>query len=116
MVVVTRHEDGSLTTLAWLDRGRGALPLPADTAPTSRAAKAAAACALRLPYELSSPWVIDQVIRELEDRTPRAWQSEQCPWLAGELVLPLDANCQTSLAGFVLTYSRDDGLEVSRAD
>ncbi|MDX3388332.1 type I-E CRISPR-associated protein Cse1/CasA, partial [Streptomyces niveiscabiei] len=34
----------------------------------------------------------------------------------GELILVLDPDCQTSLAGFVLTYSRTDGLRVTSAD
>lgn len=116
VIVVQQRDDGSLATFDWLDDSRGGLPLPLGAVPTREAAKAAAACALRLPRTLSHPGVIDHVIRELEDRTPRAWQSKDCPWLAGELVLPLDENCQARLAGFVLIYSRDDGLEVIRAD
>ncbi|MFF8285452.1 hypothetical protein ACF06W_22405 [Streptomyces albus] len=35
-----------------------------------------------------------------------AWQVKECPWLAGELLLILDEECQTRLSGFLLGYSR----------
>ncbi|MGX9226903.1 hypothetical protein ACWV95_12630 [Streptomyces albus] len=81
--------------------------------PSARA-RAAAASALRLPARLSKPWVIDQVIKELEQFYVDAWQAKESHWLAGELILPVQADCQTRLAGLVLRYSQDDGLEVLR--
>nr|WP_264198671.1 CRISPR-associated helicase Cas3' [Streptomyces violascens] len=114
VLVVQRHPDGSLTTPDWLSDDRGGLPLPQDAIPAARAAKAAAACGLRLPLQLVHPRVIDQVIAELEEFYVPAWQSKDSPWLAGELILPVQADCQTRLAGFVLNYSPVDGLEVQR--
>ncbi|MBD0741907.1 CRISPR-associated helicase Cas3' [Streptomyces sp. CBMA152] len=114
VIVVQRHADGSLTTVDWVADGRGGLPLPQDAVPSPRAGKAAAACGLRLPLQLTQPKVIGQVIAELEEFCVRAWQTKQSPWLAGELILPVQADCQTHLAGFVLSYSPIDGLEVRR--
>ncbi|MFI1176673.1 CRISPR-associated helicase Cas3' [Streptomyces melanogenes] len=114
VIVVERHPDGSLTTVDWIGDGRGGLPLPQDAVPPARAAKAAAACGLRLPLQLAQPKVIDQVIAELEEFCVPAWQSKESVWLAGELILPVQADCQTRLAGFVLSYSPIDGLEVRR--
>ncbi len=114
VLVVQEHEGGRLTTLPWLGKGRGGLDLPRDAVPTDRAARAAAASALRLPVRLSKPWVIDQVIKELEQFYVDAWQAKESHWLAGELILPVQADCQTRLAGLVLRYSQDDGLEVLR--
>ncbi|MFG2143651.1 CRISPR-associated helicase Cas3' [Streptomyces sp. NPDC048696] len=114
VIVVQRHPDGSLTTVDWIGDGRGGLPLPQDAVPPARAAKAAAACGLRLPLQLAQLKVIDQVIAELEEFCVRAWQSKDSVWLAGELILPVQADCQTRLAGFVLSYSPIDGLEVRR--
>ncbi|GAA0900992.1 type I-E CRISPR-associated protein Cse1/CasA [Streptomyces thermoalcalitolerans] len=117
VLVVQRQADGRLTTVPWLDDGheggRGGLELPTDFAPSRRAAEAVAASALTLPGRFSSPWLIDKTIAELEQFMVPAWQAKDCPWLAGELILVLDADCQCRLAGFQLTYSRADGLRVT---
>ncbi|MFD5425582.1 CRISPR-associated helicase Cas3' [Streptomyces sp. NPDC127084] len=113
VVVVQRRVDGTLATVDWLERGRAGLELPVDRAPDPRAAKAAASCGLRLPYQFSFPEVLDRAIGELEQFCPQAWQGKESHWLAGELILALDADCQTRLAGFQLRYSDVDGLEVT---
>ncbi|MFJ5678277.1 type I-E CRISPR-associated protein Cse1/CasA [Streptomyces sp. NPDC093097] len=115
--VVQRQADGRLTTVPWLDGGaeggRGGLELPTDFPPSRRAAEAVAASALTLPGRFSKSWMIDRTIEELEKFLVPAWQAKECPLLAGELILVLDADCQTRLAGFVLTYSRADGPRVT---
>lgn len=112
VIVVQRHADGRLTTVEWIGDGRGGLPLPEDAVPSAPAAKAAAACGLRLPLQLAHPGVIGRVIAELEEFCVPAWQSKESHWLAGELILPVQRDCQTRLAGFALRYSLADGLEV----
>ncbi|AEY94191.1 CRISPR-associated helicase Cas3 family protein (plasmid) [Streptomyces hygroscopicus subsp. jinggangensis 5008] len=116
VVVVQRRADGVLVTPEWIDPARAGLELPVDRVPASRAAKAAAACGLRLPVQFSYPEVMDRAIEELEQFYVPAWQSKDCHWLAGQLILVLDADCQTRLAGFRLRYSAQDGLEVTRED
>ncbi|MHC5902796.1 type I-E CRISPR-associated protein Cse1/CasA [Streptomyces sp. S6] len=120
VLVVQRQADGRLTTVPWLsddeDGKRGGLELPVDFMPSPRACKAVAASALTLPGRFSKPYMADRTIAELERFLVPAWQVKECPWLAGELILVLDPDCQTSLAGFVLTYSRADGLRVTSAD
>ncbi|MGW0658091.1 CRISPR-associated helicase Cas3' [Streptodolium elevatio] len=111
VLVVQRREDGTLGTLPWLDRGFGGLELPEYAAPPQRAARAVAASALRLPDRLSTMAIIE----ELEASTPQAWQSKECHWLAGELILVLDATCRTRLGGFELRYDQLDGLTVTSA-
>jgi CRISPR-associated endonuclease/helicase Cas3 len=120
VVVVKRRTDGALTTVPWLgkdQRGRplGGLQLSPDQVPGAVAAKAAASCGLRLPIQFSQPEVMDRAIAELEELYVPAWQTKDSHWLAGQLILALDEDCQTSLAGFVLRYSSSDGLEVRRA-
>ncbi|CAL9646724.1 hypothetical protein SUDANB120_06498 (plasmid) [Streptomyces sp. enrichment culture] len=115
VLVVQRRRDGTYTTLPWLDRGMGGLELPLDAVPPPRAARAAVASALRLPYHFGKPWLIDRVIGELEQFCPAAWQAKESHMLAGELFLVLDENCGTRLAGFDLHYSETDGLEVTPA-
>ncbi|MYQ98043.1 MULTISPECIES: CRISPR-associated helicase Cas3' [unclassified Streptomyces] len=120
VLVVQRQADGRLTTVPWLDDGpdgrRGGLDLPVDFVPGRRACEAAAASALTLPGRFSKPWMIDRTIAELEQFLIPAWQVKECPWLAGELIIALDPDCQTRLAGFVLTYSRADGLRITSTD
>ncbi|MFF3275935.1 CRISPR-associated helicase Cas3' [Streptomyces chrestomyceticus] len=112
VLVVQRLRDGRLVTVPWLDGGRGGLDLPTDFLPGRRAAEAAAASAIMLPWQFCKPWVIDRTIEELERFRVDAWQVKECPWLAGELFLVLGEDCQTRLSGFVLSYSKDDGLRV----
>ncbi|WP_433547322.1 CRISPR-associated helicase Cas3' [Streptomyces sp. CA-294286] len=113
VIVVQRRADGTLATLPWLEDGRGGLELPQDRVPAPRAARAAAGCGLRLPIQFSDPKVMDRAIAELEELYVHAWQSRDSHWLAGQLILALDADCQTRLAGFRLRYSKSDGLEVT---
>ncbi|MFH9134738.1 type I-E CRISPR-associated protein Cse1/CasA [Streptomyces sp. NPDC017524] len=112
VLVVQRRADGRLTTVGWLDGGRGGLDLPEHAPPPYRAAEIVAACALTLPRALSHPGVIDRTIAELERFVVPAWQVKECPWLAGELLLVLDEDCQTHLSGLKVHYSADDGLRV----
>ncbi|CAL9638406.1 hypothetical protein SUDANB19_06247 [Streptomyces sp. enrichment culture] len=44
------------------------------------------------------------------------WQVKECPWLAGELLLILDEECQTRLSGILLGYSPVDGLRLTTPD
>ncbi|MFE7277241.1 CRISPR-associated helicase Cas3' [Streptomyces sp. NPDC057623] len=119
VVVVQRRDDGSLGTLPWLEadrngRRRGGLELPQEQTPTPFAARAAASCGLRLPLQFSYAQTMDQAIEELEQLYLPAWQGKDSPWLSDQLILTLDEDCQTHLAGFSLHYSRLDGLEVTR--
>ncbi|MFD4997814.1 type I-E CRISPR-associated protein Cse1/CasA [Streptomyces buecherae] len=116
VLVVRRMRDGRLTTVPWLSKGRGGLPLPTDFAPERRAAEAVAASAISLPWQFTNSDVaISKTIDELERFVVPAWQVKESPWLAGELILVLDEDCQTRLAGFRISYSRADGLRVSSA-
>ncbi|MGB9998618.1 CRISPR-associated helicase Cas3' [Streptomyces pseudogriseolus] len=120
VVVVQRRSDGSLATLPWLkpdrrDRQRAGVELPQDATPTSFAARTAASCGLRLPLQFSGE-TMDRAIEELEQLYLPNWQGKDCPWLSDQLILALDEDCQTRLAGFWLRYSPDDGLEVTRAE
>ncbi|WLQ53791.1 CRISPR-associated helicase Cas3' (plasmid) [Streptomyces poriferorum] len=119
VLVVQRLGDGRLVTLPWLakdgrGRARGGLDLPVDRCPSPAAARAAASSGLRLPVQFAAPQVMDQALGELEKFFVPAWQSKDSHWLAGQLILVLDADCQTRLAGFALHYSESDGLEVTR--
>jgi CRISPR system Cascade subunit CasA len=116
VLVVQRRGDGTLTTVPWLDSGRGGLELSEHSPPPPRAARAVAASALTLPRHFTQRWVVDRAIAELERFCVSAWQTKECPWLAGELILVLDEDCQTRLAGFDLRYSEADGLLVTPAD
>ena len=116
VLVVQRRSDGSVVTVPWLTKGRGGQELPVDAVPDLGVARIVAACGLRLPFEFSIPAVLDRAIEELEAEYIPAWQSKECHWLAGELILFLDENCRTRLAGYDLRYSQADGLEVIRAE
>ncbi|MFB7359433.1 CRISPR-associated endonuclease Cas3'' [Streptomyces gardneri] len=119
VIVVQKRGDGTMRTVSWLgqdQRGRdlGGLALPWDQVPQRLAARTAAASAMRLPVQFSYQDVMSRAIGELEELYVPAWQSKDSPWLAGQLILALDEDCQTQLAGFSLRYSKTAGLEVTR--
>lgn len=119
VVVVQRRAGGALATVPWLAPDRHGKPLagldlPRDQAPNRGAARAAASCGLRLPIQFSYADVMDRAIAELEELYVPAWQVKESAWLSGQLILALDEDCQTHLAGFSLSYSKSDGLEVTR--
>jgi CRISPR-associated endonuclease/helicase Cas3 len=121
VVVVQRRDDGSLVTLPWLEadrkgRRRGGLELPQDQPPAPFVGRTAASCGLRLPLQFSYAAVMDRALEELEKLYVPAWQGKDSPWLAGQLILALDEDCQAQLAGFSLRYSLSNGLEVTRDD
>lgn len=119
VVVVQRRSDGTLATLPWLEpdrrgRPRAGLDLSMDQTPAPYAARTAASCGLRLPAQFSYAAVMDRAIAELEELYLPAWQVKDSHWLADQLILALDEDCQTHLAGFTLRYSQSKGLEVTR--
>ncbi|MGW8712625.1 CRISPR-associated helicase Cas3' [Streptomyces sp. NPDC055753] len=118
VVVVQRRADGTLATLPWLrtdgtGRRRSGLELSQDATPTRFSARTAASCGLRLPLQFSGE-TMDRAIEELEQLYLPNWQGKNSPWLSDQLILALDEDCQTRLAGFTLHYSPSDGLEVTR--
>ncbi|MER5951714.1 CRISPR-associated helicase Cas3' [Streptomyces sp. NPDC001904] len=120
VVVVQRRADGTLATLPWLPddskgRKRGGLVLPQDQAPSPFAGRVAASCGLRLPIQFSYAKTLDAAIAELEQLYVPAWQGKDSPWLSDQLILALDEDCQTQLAGYALHYSPENGLDVIRA-
>lgn len=114
VLVVQRLADGTVRTLPWLGNGHGGRELPAEAAPPWEVARTVAACALRLPFQFSIPQVLDQAIEELEAECVPAWQTKESHWLAGELILMLDEDGRSHLAGYDLRYTPADGLEVTR--
>ena len=95
-------------------RGAPGASIPIHGDPGWRRARETAQCTLRLPYQLCVPGVLDAVITDLERTRYDSWQ--QSPWLGGQLVLELDGDLTAAVAGHVLRYDLDLGLQVSRVD
>lgn len=112
VLLLVRTPDG-LVLPPWIDGG--AMPVLTTSVPRWPLPRLIARCTLPLPRAMTDADVIDEVIAELERRTDvSAWQDSH--WLAGELVLDLDADGRATVAGFNLQYDPDDGLRVERAD
>ncbi|RQX12633.1 CRISPR-associated helicase Cas3' [Micromonospora arida] len=112
VLLLVRTPDG-LVLPPWIDGG--AMPVLTTSVPRWPLPRLIARCTLPLPRAMTDADVIDEVIAELERRTDvSAWQDSH--WLAGELVLDLDADGRATVAGFKLQYDPDDGLRVERAD
>lgn len=108
VLIMIRHKDGTVHFLPWQEKGRA---ISADCMPSADDALAIARQRLRLPMYFSASWNVDSVIRELEDMNRRylpMWQ--QAPMLRGELVLLLEENMSTHLAGCTVHYNQVHGL------
>ncbi|MFJ8579436.1 CRISPR-associated helicase Cas3' [Micromonospora sp. NPDC093277] len=111
VLLLVRTPDG-LILPPWIDGG--GVPVATSSVPRRPLPRLIARCTLPLPRAMTAADVIDQVIDELEQRTDvSAWQDN--PWLAGELVLDIDADGNATVAGFDLHYHPDEGLRVTRA-
>lgn len=109
-VIVVVRQSGVLVTPPWLDK-HGGRELPTDQTPPPHLARMLATCTLPLPIQLCS---LDAV-NELEQRNYfPAWQ--ESIWLAEQLVLVFDEDCNSSLAGYDLHYTPSNGLEVQRRE
>jgi CRISPR-associated helicase Cas3/CRISPR-associated endonuclease Cas3-HD len=111
VLLLVRTPDG-LALPQWIDGG--GVPVPVGSIPRWPLPRMIARCTLPLPRAMTATDVVDEVIAELERRTDlSAWQ--QSPWLAGELVLDIDAGGTATVAGFDLYYDPAEGLRVTRA-
>lgn len=110
VVLVQKVGDGYYAPLPWLVEDVESPALPVGFTPDTDAAYLLAQCTVRLPYQLSRPWLLDEVLNQLEQTTDLAWQKS--PLLKGLLQVTLDENFETELAGFRLRYSQELGLEL----
>ena len=109
-----RYRDGSVRFLPWQEGGAS---VPTDRPPSQEESRAIARQRLRLPGYFSRRWTIDAVIRELEDENRRCLaQWQRAPLIFGELVLLLDENCSTALAGTRIVYDKEDGLTYGKEE
>ena len=108
VLLMMRRADGSIHFLPWQEDGRA---VDAGSPPTQQDALQIARQKLRLPGVFSKAWNQKSVIDELEAENRRLlplWQLS--PLLRGELVLLLDEELTAHLAGWELSYDRENGL------
>lgn len=110
VVLVQKVGDGYYAPLPWLIRDFEQPALPVGFTPDADTAYLLAQSTVRLPYQLSRPWRVDQVLDQLEQTTDLAWQKSHL--LKGLLQVTLDENFETEIAGFRLKYSQELGLEL----
>jgi CRISPR-associated endonuclease/helicase Cas3 len=110
VLVAVCRSDGALIIPPWLKR-HGGIEVPVDRTPQPWLAKSVATCTLALPIQLCSLPAVEEL--ERENYFP-AWQ--ESPWLAEQLVLVLDEDCNQTLAGYDLHYHPWNGLEIGRSE
>ncbi len=114
VLVMIEHADGMIGFLPWLDNDTR---LSASHVPSDEEYRKIAAQILRLPHTVAQRWQLDTVIQELENRNrERLSEWQQSPWLHGELILLLDENLYTSMCGYRLFYSKNDGLQYEKEE
>ena len=124
-VLLLRRYDDEYALLPWIggDAVPCGAPVPVKTVPENRLAQVVLRCAVNLPDRICHD--IDALINELEIRADDcvdAWH--QSPWLDGCLPLVLDEEKSesdrrrfvTTVHGFRIGYTREDGLTCVKVD
>ncbi len=114
VLVMVRHTDGSIHFLPWQEDGKA---VDASIVPSQAESVQIARQRLRLPGYFGRKWIVDQVIGELETQNAgllREWQN--APMLKGELILLLNEDGGTRLAGAEVWYDRQKGFMYRRED
>jgi len=111
-VIVVQRKGEELFFLPCIERGQ-VLP---TTTPDNKLARKLLGCSIRLPAIFGEEWMIDNVIKELEEvmvteGLTKGWY--QSHWLKGMLVMILDENQEITLCGYRLRYDEEFGLCMS---
>lgn len=110
--IVVQRIDDEVRLLPWTTAHQGRLIETEHGTPPADVARAVAACTIRLPGYLSKGASGDRVVNALEENWFAGWQKS--PWLAGQLVLVLDAELSAHIGRYQLRYDRDRGLLVTK--
>lgn len=110
VLLLRRHGDGSLHLPDGDFDGAGAFVEP-HSRPASPLAHALAGCSLRLPSWISAGTSGAALLDALHENWFRPWQDDAA--LRGQLLLILDRDGPTRLAGLSFTYDALTGLEVA---
>ena len=91
--------------------------IPTDRPPSHEEARLIARQKLRLPSYYGKKWMIDDVVRELENATREgfaAWRDS--PLLKEELVLLFDETMTAHICGTTLYYNLEYGLKYEKGE
>jgi len=110
VLVVQTSPHGQWRLPTWLNSKQAGEALVQDTEPGSTVVQALAGTSVGLPDWVCGGKYGGVIIDALEALMPPAWQKS--PALVGELILPLDDNCQWHLEALTISYDRYLGLSV----
>ncbi|MBT1171792.1 CRISPR-associated endonuclease Cas3'' [Bifidobacterium sp. MA2] len=125
-VMLLRGDDGeAVRLLPWIGDEHHGVDLgdavPVHETPSDRLSMVMSQCSVRLPVRMNGSEGIDSLIATLEDgcgEETMMWQ--ESPWLAGRLAVMLrddgSGGLHAEINGFVVRYSREEGLVVTSAD
>ncbi len=108
-VIVVQRVDGAVRFIDDGSQYSGQMiPTLNGGIPDDDVARALAAVTVRLPLAMTSPSTFAGTLDALEADGHEGWQHSR--WLAGQLVIHLDADWRTTVGGFDLSYTQDAGL------
>lgn len=116
-VILIHRVGAKLQILPWVEE-YGCAELPEGTIPDDLAF-ILAGCKVSLPYQFSTPWMIDKTLSELQTKNmqdvPSEWSESK--WLRGELFLILDSVSEERMSAFLIekeiVYNESYGMSVS---
>lgn len=114
VVLLQRKKTGALSLMSWLESEE--LP-PTTSTLDNRTARKIAQQTIRLPRKLCNEKRIKKTLEQLTERSKEFAEWQKSAWLEDELFLTLDeTNLSTILNGYVLQYTREEGLKCQREE
>ena len=115
VIVIKMNEDKTFSLLPHLSNGK---KFRADECPDDEDCRKIAMQRLRLPAIFAASWEIDNTIECIEnmDRSLNLINWQKSHWLKGELILVLDEKQKVKLKEYVISYSKDAGIEYERVN
>lgn len=111
VIVLVKNKDGTLSFLPNESKGEKFIP---SVCPSNDECKLIAQQKLRLPSAFSQIYNEEKTIGELEKSNENLVGFQKSHWLKGELFLLLNEELQTSLNGYDIKYSQENGLSYTK--
>lgn len=113
-VIVLQKRGGDICFLPWQHEGAS---VQANAEPSKEECRQIIKQRIKLPAVFGKDYLAETVIAELEDVKNRYFPTwNQSGMLEGELILLLDEEFRTVLGGYDVRYTREKGLEYTKAE
>lgn len=108
VIVMMKHRDGRISYLPGHEAER---VVERERVPGYDEARLIAGQRIKMPSVLCYPEIIESTIGQLKIDAAELSEWYESPWLAGELFMLVDENCEYRIGGYTLSYDKFYGLK-----